>query len=58
MVSEKIFEVFSIIQSIEHLDPRVGPVWTPGGLIGRTNVEYHYTLLHTKYISYEPHGFK
>ena len=30
----------------------------PRGLIGRIYVGDHNTLLHTQYISYEPHGFR
>ena len=30
----------------------------PKGLIGRIYVGDHYTLLHTKYISSRPHGFR
>ena len=30
----------------------------PNGLIGRIYVVDHYTLLHTKYISCGPHGFR
>ena len=30
----------------------------PRGLIGRIYVVDHYTLLHTKYISSGPHGFR
>ena len=30
----------------------------PRGLIGRIYVGDHYTLLHTKYISSWPHGFR
>ena len=30
----------------------------PRGLIGRVYVVDHYTLLHTKYISSGPHGFR
>ena len=30
----------------------------PRGLIGRIYVRDHYTLLHTKYISCGPHGFR
>ena len=30
----------------------------PRGLIGRIYVGEHYTLLHTKYISSGPHGFR
>ena len=37
-------------QGMANLDPR--------GLIGRIYVVDHYTLLHTKYISSGPHGFR
>ena len=30
----------------------------PRGLIGKIYVRDHYTLLHTKYISCGPHGFR
>ena len=30
----------------------------PRGLVGRIYVGDHYTLLHTKYISCGPHGFR
>ena len=30
----------------------------PRGLIGRIFVVDHYTLLHTKCVSYRPHGFR
>ena len=35
---------------VANLDPR--------GMIGRIYVEYHLTLLHTKYISFGPCGFR
>ena len=61
MVSEKkIFLRFSYCKSmgandllgVANLDPR--------GMIGRINVEYHLTLLHTKYTctSFRPCGFR
>ena len=39
-------------------DPRGVASLNPRGLIGRIHVYDHYTLLHTKYISCGPHGFK
>ena len=37
-------------QGVANLDPR--------GIIGRIYVEYHLTLLHTKYTSFRPCGFR
>ena len=34
------------------------PVWTPRDLIGRIYIEDQYTLLHTKYTSCGPYGFR
>ena len=39
------------------ITPGAGPVWTPGGTVGRIYKEDHYTLLHTKYESSGPYGF-
>ena len=39
-------------------DPRSVPRLDPRGLIGRIYVGNHQTLLHTKYISSWPHGFR
>ena len=39
-------------------DPRDMASLDPRGLIGRIYVGVHYTLLHTKYISSGPHGFR
>ena len=39
-------------------DPRGVASWDPRGLIGRIYVRDHLTLLHTKYISSEPRGFR
>ena len=52
------FLCFPIISLWELMTPRVWPVWTPRGLIARIFVVDHYTLLHTKYISSGPHGFR
>ena len=40
------------------MTPAAWPTLTQGGLIGRIYVGDHYTLLHTKYISSRPHGFR
>ena len=37
-------------QNIPNLDPR--------GMIGRIYVGDHLTMLHTKYLSFGPHGFR
>ena len=37
-------------RGVAYLDPR--------GMIGRIYVEYHLTLLHTKYTSFRPGGFR
>ena len=39
-------------------DPWGVASWDPRGLIGRIYVGDHHTLLHTKYISSGPHGFR
>ena len=39
-------------------DPRSMASLDPSGLIGRFDVVDYYTLLHTKYISFGPHGFR
>ena len=39
-------------------DPRGVVGLDPKDLIGRIYVQDHYTLLHTKYISSEPYGFR
>ena len=39
-------------------DPRGVTNLDPMGIIGRIYVEYHLTLLHTKYISFWPGGFR
>ena len=43
---------------METLDPQGDASLIPRGLIGRFCVGDHYTLLHTKYISCGPHGFR
>ena len=39
-------------------DPRCVVNLDPRGMIGRIYVEYHLTLLHTKYTSFRPCGFR
>ena len=39
-------------------DPRGVANLDPRGMIGRIYVEYHLTLLHTKYASFRPCGFR
>ena len=43
---------------MEANDPRGGTRMDPRGMIGRIYIEDHYTLLHTKYESFGPCGFK
>ena len=51
VVLEKIFYVFPN-------DPRGGARMDPRGTVGRIYKEDHYTLLHTKYESSGPCGFR
>ena len=44
--------------SIGDDDPRGVANLDPSGMIGRISVEYHLTLLHTKYTSFRPCGFR
>ena len=39
-------------------DPRGGAILDPMGRIGKIYVMYHLTLLHTKYTSFRPCGFR
>ena len=58
VVSEKkIFLCFSHCKSMGANDPWGGAIFDPRGMIGRINIEDHYTLLHTKYESFGPCGF-
>ena len=59
MVSEKkIFLSFSHYKFMGPNDPRGMASLDPRGLIGRIYVVDHDTLIHTKYISSGPHGFR
>ena len=56
MVSEKIF--FFYYKSMEANDPPGVTNLDPMGMIGRIYVEYHLTLLHTKFTIFRPCGFR
>ena len=59
VVSEKkIFLSFSHCTSMGANDPWGGAIFYPKGMIGRIYKEDHYTLLHTKYESSGPCGFR
>ena len=50
---------FSYCKSMGDDDPRgLANLDCPRGMIGRIYVGYHYLLLHTKYQSSLPHGFR
>ena len=55
---EEIFLCFSHCKSMGANDPRDGAIFDPRGMIGRIYIEDHYTLLHTKYESSWPCGFR
>ena len=59
MVSEKIFYVSPIESLWELITPGEGGViFDPRAMVGRIYKEDHYTLLHTKYESSGPCGFR
>ena len=55
---EEDFLSFSHYKSMGDNDPLGMASLGPRGLIGRIYVWDHLTLLHTKYVSCRPHGFK
>ena len=55
---EEDFLRFSHYKSMGANGPRCMASLDPRSLIGRIYVVDHYTLLHTKYISSGPHGFR
>ena len=59
VVSEKkiSFLCFSHCQSMGANDPWGRAIFDPRGMVGRIYIEYHCTLLHTKYESSGPCGF-
>ena len=59
VVSEKkIFFCFSHCKSMGANGPWGGTILDPRGMVGRIYKEDHYTLLHTKYESSGPCGFR
>ena len=60
VISEKkiFFNVFPIVCLWELMTPGMGPFYYPRGMVGRIYKEDHYTLLHTKYESSGPCGFR
>ena len=59
VVSEKkIFEFFSHSKSMETINPRGVAKFDPRGMNGTIYVEDHQPLLHTKYQSFGPSGFR
>ena len=56
---EEVFFLFSYYLTMGGDDPRGVVNLDPRGMIGRIYVEYHITLLHTKYTSFfRPCGFR
>ena len=58
MVKEKIFFIFSYCMTIGDDDTRELTNLDPRGMIGRIYVEYHLSLLHTKYTRFRPCDFR
>ena len=60
VVSEKkiFFYVFPIVSLWELLTPGAGAIFDSRGMVGRNYDEDHYKLLHTKYESSGPCGFR
>ena len=58
MVSEKIFFIFSYCMTMGDDDPRGVANLDPRCMNGTIYVEYHLTLLHTKYTSFRACGFR
>ena len=55
---EEDFLCFSHCKSMEDNDLRGGAIFDPRGMVGRIYKEDHYILLHTKYESSGPCGFR
>ena len=55
---EEDFFMFSHCKSMGANNPRSGVIFNPRGMIGRIYREHHYSLLHTKYESSGPCGFR
>ena len=55
---KKIFFIFCYYMTMGDDDPRGVANLDPTGVIGMIYVENHLTLLHTKYTSFRPCGFR
>ena len=55
---EDFFLSFSHYRSMRANEPQGVAIWDPRGMVGRIYVGYHFTLLHTKYLSSGPHSFR
>ena len=55
---EEDFFLFYYRRTMGDDEPRDVANLDPRGMIGRIYVEYHLTLLHTKYTSFRPCGFE
>ena len=51
-------DFFPYCMTMGHDDPRGVANLAPRGMIGRIYIEYHLTLLHTKYTSFRSCGFR
>ena len=54
----RLFSIFSYCMTTGDDDPRGVANLDHRGMIGRIYVEYHLTLLHTKYTSFMPCGYR
>ena len=54
----RFFFIFSYCMTMGDDDPQGVANLDPRGMIGRIYVEYHLTLLHPKYTSFRPCGFR
>ena len=55
---EDFFYIFPIVSLWELLTPGAGAIFDSRGMVGRNYDEDHYKLLHTKYESSGPCGFR
>ena len=55
---EDFFYVFPLVSLWELMTPGGGAIFGPRGMVSRIYKENHYTLLHTKYESSGPCGFR
>ena len=60
LVNDNVYTKFGLNRSIcfQDIEQKLNSDDDPRGMIGRIYVEYHLTLLHTKYTSFRPCGFR